>query len=86
MGDGRKKRCGKNVETKNFFHLIPLFFSMNLFSTSESLTPLLLYSRVAANKYSERVERESESVRKIACGLLFGTKKDIFHCLSSQCE
>lgn len=79
-GRWTKRDVEKNVETKNFFQLTPLLFSMNLFSTSEFLIPLLLYSRVAANKYSERVEKESESisVRKIACGLLFDTKKDIF--------
>lgn len=83
------ERWGKNVETKNFFHLTPLLFSMNLFSTSESPHTMLyfivelLQINIAKGSRGERESWKCE--RKIACGLLYSRKKrDIF--LLSQCE
>jgi hypothetical protein len=61
MGDGRDEE--KNVETKNFFHLTPLRFSMNLFSTSESPHTMLYFIvellQINIAKGSRRREKES---------------------------
>lgn len=72
------------MDEKYFFHLIPFFCSMNLFSTSELLIPCFYFIVELLQINIAKGSRESVRGRLHANCFFFEEKRDIFHCLNVE--